>query len=73
MAKRRAPRWTHLSSWVVAAVIWLWIMIALFFGGVAIVMAVFAMFLVHLVGRGAAWLKLRFVEGKWHGETRLDR
>ena len=27
-------------------------------------MAAFAMFLVRLIGRGAAWLKLRFVEGK---------
>ncbi len=24
-AKRRAPRWARLLSWIVAAVIWLWI------------------------------------------------
>ncbi len=32
----------------------------LFFVVVATVVAVFAMFLVRLIGRGAAWLKLRF-------------
>ncbi len=31
---------------------------------VATVLAASAMFLVRLIGRGAAWLKLRFVEGK---------
>ncbi len=36
----------------------------LFFVVVATVVAAFAMFLVRLIGRGAAWLKLRFVEGK---------
>ena len=35
-----------------------------FFVVAATVMAAFAMFLVRLIGRGAAWLKLRFVEGK---------
>ncbi len=36
----------------------------LFFVAVATVLAAFAMFLVRLIGRVAAWLKLRFVEGK---------
>ncbi len=36
----------------------------LFFVVVATVVAAFAMFLVRLIGRGAAWLKLHFVEGK---------
>jgi len=34
-----------------------------FFVAVATVLAAFAMFLVRLIGRGAAWLKLHFVEG----------
>ncbi len=33
---------------------------SLFFVVVATVLAAFAMFLVRLIGRGAAWLKLRF-------------
>ena len=37
---------------------------SLFFVAVATVMAAFAMFLVRLVGRGVAWLNLRFVEGE---------
>ncbi len=36
----------------------------LFFVVVATALAAFAMFLVRLIGRVAAWLKLRFVEGK---------
>ncbi len=61
----RSPRkMTLLLSWIVAAVVWMRIIISLFFGGLAIVMAAFAIFLVHLVGRGAAWLKLRLVEEK---------
>ncbi len=75
-------------SWIVAAVVWLWIINgfvvrdwpptsvilanpsaplvinSLFFVLVASVVAAFAMFLVRLIGRGAAWLKLRFVEGE---------
>ena len=35
-----------------------------FFVVAATVMAAFAMFLVRLIGRVAAWLKLRFAEGK---------
>jgi len=35
-----------------------------FFVMAAIVMAALALFLVRLIGRGAAWLKLRFVEGE---------
>ncbi len=35
-----------------------------FFVVAATVMAAFAMFLIRLIGRVAAWLKLRFVEGK---------
>ncbi len=35
----------------------------MFFVAVATVLAAFAMFLVRLIGRGAAWLKLHFVEG----------
>ncbi len=88
MAKRRGvPRWASLSSWIVGAVVWLWLindlilqdlpktsilvnagaellLEGLFFVVVATVMAAFAMFLVRLIGRVAAWLKLRFVEGK---------
>ncbi len=84
MAKRRlwvkrndAPRWARLLSWIVAAVVWLWIVYvtivsdlpktsvlanvrAELFVAVATVLAAFAMFLVRLIGRGAAWLKLRF-------------
>ncbi len=36
----------------------------LFFVVAATVVAAFAMFLVRLIGRGAAWLKLRFMEGE---------
>ena len=84
--RRRTPRWALLLSWIVAAVVWLWIVyrfivqdlpetsvlvnagaeLALnivFFVAVATVLAAFAMFLVRLIGRGAAWLKLHFVEG----------
>ncbi len=98
MAKRRlwvkrrgAPRWALLLSWIVGAVVWLWIvnvtvvpdwpspsellqasaaqlgalaLNAVPFVVLATVVAAFAMFLVRLIGRGAAWLKLRFVEGK---------
>ncbi len=94
MAKRRlwvkrrgAPRWASLLSWIVAAVVWIWVLngtlvsdwpswsafvnaralqwgsLALnivFFVVAATVMAAFAMLLVRLIGRGAAWLKLRF-------------
>ncbi len=81
--RRRTPRWALLLSWIVAAVVWLWIVyrfivqdlpetsvlvnagaeLALnivFFVAVATVLAAFAMFLVRLIGRGAAWLTLRF-------------
>ncbi len=88
MAKRRgAPRWASLLSWMVGAVVWLWLindlilqnlpktsilanagaevlLEGLFFVVAATVVAAFAMFLVRLIGRGAAWMKLRFVEGK---------
>ncbi len=87
MAKRRTPRGAILWSWIVAAVVWLWIINdlvvrdlpptgtlanagaellfeGLFFVVVATALAAFAMFLVRLIGRVAAWLKLRFVEGK---------
>ncbi len=37
---------------------------SLFFVVAATVLAAFAMFLVRLIGRGAAWLKLRFVEAE---------
>jgi len=84
MAKRRgAPRWASLLSWIVGAVVWLWLinnlilqdlpktsilanagaellLEGLFFVVVATVAAAFVMFLVRLVGRGVAWLKLRF-------------
>ena len=84
MAKRRgAPRWASLLSWIVGAVVWLWLinnlilqdlpktsilanagaellLEGLFFVVVATVVAAFVMFLVRLVGRGVAWLKLRF-------------
>ncbi len=85
--RRGAPRWARLLSWIVGAVIWLWIanrfivqdlpetigvnnvgaelaLDSVFFVVMAAVVAAFAMFLVRLIGRGAAWLKLRFVEGK---------
>ncbi len=81
--RRRTPRWALLLSWIVAAVVWLWIVyrfivqdlpetsvlvnagaeLALnivFFVAVATVLAAFAMFLVRLIGRGVAWLTLRF-------------
>ncbi len=100
MAKRRlwvkrpgAPRWASLLSWIVGAVVWLWLindlilqdfpitsilgnagaellltglftLNSLFSVAVATGVAAFAMFLVRLIGRVAAWLKLRFVEGK---------
>ncbi len=89
--RRGAPRWALLLSWIVAAVVWLWVinvtvvrdrpwssalanasaeqlgtmaLNSVIFVVVATVVAAFAMFLVRLIGRGAAWLKLRFVEGK---------
>jgi len=72
-----------LLSWIVGAVVWLWLinnlilqdfsktsilanagaallLEGLFFVVVATVVAAFVMFLVRLVGRGVAWLKLRF-------------
>ena len=84
MAKRRgAPRWAKLLSWIVGAVVWLWLinnlilqdlpktsilanagaellLEGLFFVVVATVVAAFAMFLVRIIGRVVAWLKLRF-------------
>ncbi len=96
MAKRRlwvkrrgAPRWASLLSWIVGAVVWLWLINdlilqdlpkmsilanagaellltglftfnSLFSVAAATVVAAFSMFLVRLIGRGAAWLKLRF-------------
>ncbi len=84
MAKRRgAPRWASLLSWIVGAVVWLWLindlimqdlpktsilanagaellLEGLFFVAVATVLAAFAIFLVRLIGRGVAWMKLRF-------------
>ncbi len=85
--RRRTPRWAILLSWIMGAVVWLWIVnrfivqdlpetnvlgnagVELFINGlfyvvVATALAAFAMYLVRLIGRGAAWLKLRFVEGK---------
>ena len=92
MAVRKGtPRWARLSSWLIAAAVWIWVITGtlvsdwpswsaflnartlqwgssalkiVFFVVAATVMAAFAMFLVRLIGRGAAWLKLRFVEGK---------
>ncbi len=81
--RRGAPRWARLLSWIVGAVVRLWIvndlivqdlpktsilanagaellLEGLFFVAAATVVAAFAMFLVRLIGRGAAWLKLRF-------------
>ncbi len=81
--RRRTPRWAILLSWIVGAVVWLWIVnrfivqdlpetsflgnagVELFLNGLffvvaATVVAAFAMFLVRLIGRGVAWLKLRF-------------
>ena len=58
--------WPSWSALVNARAL-LWESLALkivFFVVAATVMAAFAMFLVRLVGRVAAWLKLRFVEGK---------
>ena len=96
MAKRRlwvkrrgAPRWARLLSWIVAVVVWLWLindlivqdlpetsvlgnsgaellltglftLNSLFSLAVATVVAALAMYLVRLIGRGVAWLKLRF-------------
>ncbi len=90
MAKRRlwvkrrgTPRWASLLSWIVGAVVWLWLindlilrdlpktsilanagaellLEGLFFVVAATVLAAFAMYLVRLIGRGVAWLKLRF-------------
>ncbi len=48
----RALQWESLALEIV------------FFVVAATVMAAFAMFLVRLIGRVAAWLKLRFAEGK---------
>ena len=80
----RTPRWARLSSWLIAAAVWIWVIYVtfvsnwssweqrfgtqwgilvlniFFFVVVATVLAVFAMFLVRLIGRGVAWLKLRF-------------
>ncbi len=70
-------------SWIVGAVVWLWLindlflqdlpitsilanagaellLEGLFFVVVATVVAALAMYLVRLIGRGVAWLKLRF-------------
>ncbi len=83
MAKRRGGPRGVLLSWIVGAVVWLWIindlilqdlpktsilvnagaellLEGLFFVAVATVVAAFAMFLVRLIGRGVAWMKLRF-------------
>ncbi len=88
MARRRGgPKWVRLLSWIVAAVVWLWIvdgtivldwpspsellkssaaqlgMLALDTGPfvvLATVAAALALFLVRLIGYGAAWLKSRF-------------
>ena len=85
MATRRGtPRWARVSSLLIAAAVWIWVIYVIFvsnwasweqrfgtqlgtlvlnivfFVMVATVMAVFAMFLVRLIGRGVAWLKLRF-------------
>ncbi len=89
--RRRTPRWALLLSWIVAAVVWLWIVnvtvvsdwpvpsellqasaaqlgaLALNAGPfvvLATVVAALALFLILLIWYGAAWLKLRFVEGK---------
>ncbi len=92
MARRRpkwvkrddAPRWARLSSWIVGAVVWLWLINehlvyhllkshylaaehlidVLFIVVMATVVAIIAMCLVLLIGRCAAWLNLRFVEGE---------
>ena len=81
--RRRTPRWALLLSWIVAAVVWLWLindlivkdlpetsvlvnagaelfLNGLYFVVAATVLAAFAMFLVRLIGRGMAWLTLRF-------------
>ena len=64
IAKRLGtPTWARLLSWVVAPAVWLWIFIVLFFATVAIVMATFAIYLVHSIKWCAARLKLRFKEG----------
>ena len=91
VARRGTPRWARLSSWLIAAAVWIWVISGtlvsdwplwnafvnaralqweraalkiVFFVVAATVMAAFAMFLVRLIGRVAAWLKLRFAEGK---------
>ncbi len=85
--RRRTPRWALLLSWIVAAVVWLWIvnvtvvsdwpvpsellqasaaqlgalaLNAVPFVVLATVVAALALFLVRLIGRVAAWLRLRF-------------
>ncbi len=81
--RRGTPRWERLLSWIVGAVVWLWLiddlilqdlpktsilanadaellLEGLFFVVVATALAAFAMFLVRLIGRGVAWMKLRF-------------
>ncbi len=87
--RRGTPRWARLLSWIVGAVVWLWLIddlivqdlpetsvlgnagAELLFTGLftfnsvfsvaaATVVAALAMYLVRLIGRGAAWLKLRF-------------
>ncbi len=81
--RRRTPRWAILLSWIVAAVVWLWIVYrfivhdlpetssvidasgellldGLFFVAAATVVAALALFLVRVIGRVVAWLKLRF-------------
>ncbi len=83
MAKRIGGPRGVLLSWIVGAVVWLWLIndlflqdlpitsilanagVELFLNGLffvvaATVVAAFAMFLVRLIGRGLAWLKLRF-------------
>ncbi len=84
MAKRReTSRWARLSSWIVGAAVWLWIVYrfivqdlpgtssvidasgellldGLFFVVAATVVAALALFLVRVIGRATAWLKLRF-------------
>ncbi len=81
--RRRTPRWAILLSWIMGAVVWLWIvnrfivqdlpetnvlgnagaellLDGLFFVVAATVVAALAMFLVRVIGRATAWLKLRF-------------
>ncbi len=86
-AKRRgASRWVRLLSWIVGAVVWLWVIngtsvrysrfmrlvssesdldadlmiSSLSVVAMATVVAAIAMYLVRLIGRGVAWLNLRF-------------